>query len=149
MKQVLVALALVTVGSVLAHLHVASQTYHPVTRVASPDGLVFTAVQVATPERRACGAANDRFLAPVKALCAQCKVMVARCERELEPFEAAVFQGKAAAHYLVSATGLQLAIQGPEPTARESCELMAGTLKKMGVANALCTFPASENKKAS
>jgi hypothetical protein len=76
-------------------------------------------------------------------------VMVARCERELEPFEAAVFQGKAATHYQVSAKGLQLAIQGPEPSARESCELMAGTLKKMGVASAHCTFPSPENKKAS
>ncbi len=141
MRHALIALVLLAVGSVLAHMHVVTQTYHPVTRVSSPEGLVFTAVQAATHERHECGAANERFLTPVKNLCAGCKVMVARCERELEPFERSVFQDKALTHYQVSAQGLHLAIQGPPEAARVSCELMAGTLKKMGVASAACLFP--------
>jgi len=141
MKQVLIALILLGAGSLLAHMHIVTQSYHPVTRVSSPEGLVFTAVQTATRERQECGVANERFLTPVKNLCTQCKVMVARCERELEPFERAVFQDKALGHYLVSAQGLHLAIEGPNEAARASCELMAGTLKKMGVASAACLFP--------
>jgi len=141
MKQVLIAVILLAAGSVLAHMHIVTQTYHPVTRVSSPEGLVFTAVQAATRERHECGAANERFLTPVKNLCAQCKVMAARCERELEPFERAVLQDRALGHYQVSAQGLHLAIQGPQEAARASCELMAGTLKRMGVASAACLSP--------
>ena len=66
MKQALIALLLIAVGSWLAHLHVASQTYYPVVRLTSPDGLVYTTVQDEVQERRACGAANDRFLKPIK-----------------------------------------------------------------------------------
>jgi hypothetical protein len=143
MRQVVIALILLAVGSVLAHIHVVTQSYYPVTRVSSPEGLVFTAVQAATRERRDCGAANERFLTPVKTLCVQCKVMLARCERELEPFERSVFQSKALKHYQVSAQGLQLAIEGPTEAARQSCELMAGTLKKMGVASAACLSPSA------
>jgi len=141
MKQVLIALILLAAGSLLAHMHIVTQTYHPVTRVSSPEGLVFTAVQAATRERSDCGAANERFLTPVKNLCTQCKEMVARCDRELEAFERSVFQDKASGHYQVSAQGLHLAIEGPNEAARASCELMAGTLKKMGVASAACLFP--------
>ena len=79
MKQALIALVLIAVGSWLAHLHVASQTYYPVVRLASPDGLVYTTVQDEVQERRACGAANDRFLKPIKELCKTCQVVFARC----------------------------------------------------------------------
>jgi hypothetical protein len=140
MKQALIVLILLAAGSLLAHMHVVTQSYHPVTRVSSPDGLVFTAVQAAR-ERHECGVANERFLTPVKNLCAQCKVMTARCERELEPFERAVFQDEALTDYQVTAQGLHLAIQGPREVARESCELMAGALKKMGVPSAACLSP--------
>ena len=40
--RMLVAALLVTALAVLAHMHVTLQTYHPVARIASPDGLVFT-----------------------------------------------------------------------------------------------------------
>ena len=143
MRQVLIALVLLAAGSVLAYMHVVTQTYHPVTRVSSPDGLVFTAVQAATQERHECGVANERFLTPVKTLCTRCKVMAARCERELEPFERAVLQDEALTHYQVSAKDLHLAIEGPAAAARESCELMAGALRKMGVPSAACLFPRS------
>ena len=113
MKQIIIALVLVAVGSVLAYMYVVSQTYHPVTRISSPDGLVFTVVQDPTPERGACGAANERFLKPIKSLCTQCKIEIARCERELEPFELAIYEGRALTHHQVFATGLRLAIDGP------------------------------------
>jgi hypothetical protein len=137
----LVAALLVTALAVLAHMHVTLQTYHPVARITSPDGLVFTAVQDAKRERRDCGKANQTFLEPVKTQCIGCKVVIARCERELEAFEQAVYEGQAARHYQVFATGVRLAIDGPAELARASCELMAGELVKRGARTASCLPP--------
>ena len=89
-RNIAIAAVLIGVSAWLAHLHVVSQAYHPVVRLSSPDGLVYTAVQDARRERRACGAANERFLDPVKQGCKQCKVEIARCERQLEGFELAL-----------------------------------------------------------
>jgi hypothetical protein len=148
MKQIIIALVLVAVGSVLAHMYVVSQTYHPVTRISSPDGLVFTAVQDPTPERRACGAANERFLMPIKSICTQCKIEIARCERELEPFELSIYEGRALTHHQVFATGLRLAIDGPPQAAKASCDMVADQLVKLGVRSAVCLYPRPETKKA-
>ena len=87
-RQAVVAAILIGVSVSLAHLHVVSQSYQPVVQLASPDGLVYTAVQDSKHERQECGAANDRFLAPVKQQCKQCRVVLARCERELGGGEA-------------------------------------------------------------
>src|SRR5918996_4831790 len=106
-RNAAIAVALIGVSLWLAHMHVESQTYHPVVRLASPDGLVYTAVQDATHERQACGAANDRFLRPVKQGCKACEVVVARCERELEGFELEVYEGKQIAHHLVQGPGVR------------------------------------------
>ena len=59
MKQAIIAMVLIGAGALLAHLHVASQTYHPVVRLTSSDGLVYTTVQDEVGERRACGAAPN------------------------------------------------------------------------------------------
>jgi hypothetical protein len=141
MKQAIIALVLIAVGSWLAHLHVASQTYHPVVRLASPDGLVYTTVQDEVNERRACGAANDRFLKPIKELCKQCQVVFARCERKLEGLEAALADGAAVPHYQVFAPGLRIAVAGPAETAKASCEFIAGDMVKRGVRSAACVYP--------
>lgn len=133
MKAAFIAIVLVGVASVLAHLHVVAQTYYPVVQVASPGGLLFTAVHDATSERTACAAANDEFLAPFKSLCRDCKVLAARCERELDGFDAALTLGKALPHHLVSAPGLQLAITGPEEVARLTCDHIARAASAPGV----------------
>jgi hypothetical protein len=94
-KQVLIGLLVIAAVASLAYMHVVSQTYHPVVRLASPEeGLIYTTVQDEVAERRACGAANDRFLKPIKSLCKQCQVVYARCERKLEGFEAALAEGR-------------------------------------------------------
>ena len=124
-KQALIAIVLVGTASALAHLHVMAQSYYPVVRVASPDGLVFVAVHEPTSERAACAVTNSEFLAPFKSLCADCKVVAARCERELGSFEAALNLGRAVPHHLVSAPGLQLAITGPDEIARMTCDHIA------------------------
>jgi hypothetical protein len=68
-------------------------------------------------------------------------VVIARCERELEPFERAVYEGEANKHHQVFATGLRLAIDGPPELAAASCELMAQELVKSGVRFARCLPP--------
>jgi hypothetical protein len=146
MRQAVIALLIIAAGSWLAHMHVVSQQYHPVVRLASPeDGLTYTTVQDAVAERRACGAANDRFLKPIKNLCKQCQVVYARCERKLEGFEAALAEGAPVPYYQVFGPGLRIAIDGPAAPAKTSCEFIAGDMVKRGVRSAACLYP----KKAS
>jgi hypothetical protein len=140
-RNAAIAVALIGVSLWLAHMHVESQTYHPVVRLASPDGLVYTAVQDATHERQACGAANDRFLDPVKQGCKQCRVVLARCERELEGFELAVHEGKKISLPVVSGPGVRMAIEGPEVVARASCEQIASEMARSGLRPAGCISP--------
>jgi hypothetical protein len=140
-KQALIALVLIAAGAWLAHLHVASQTYRPVVRLASPDGLTYTTVQDEVSERRACGTANDRFLGPIKELCKQCQVVFARCERKLEGLELALAENAPVPHYQVFAPGLRMAIAGPAPAAKASCEFIAADMTRRGLRSAACVAP--------
>ena len=113
-RHAIVAGLLIAVSVALAHLHVVSQTYHPVVQLASPDGLVYTAVQDSKHERQECGAANDRFLAPVKQQCKDCRVVLARCEREL----GVICQRRRLARLLAGASGGRVDDNSPEPEGR-------------------------------
>ena len=141
-KQAVIAAVLIGASVGLAHLHVVSQTYHPVVQLSSPDGLVYTAVQDPKQERQACGAANDRFLAPVKRECKQCKVVMARCERELEGLELAVYERRKIAQHVVTGPGERMSIAGPEATAKASCQQIADQMVRSGLRSAACVRPA-------
>ena len=140
-KQAVIAAVLIGASVGLAHLHVVSQTYHPVVQLSSPDGLVYTAVQDPKHERQACGAANDRFLAPVKKECKQCKVVVARCERELEGLELAVYERRQIAQHVVTGPGVRMAIAGPDAMANASCQQIAEQMVPSGLRSAACVRP--------
>jgi hypothetical protein len=139
-RNIAIAAVLVGVSAWLAQLHVVSQNYHPVVRLSSPDGLVYTAVQDATHERQACGAANDRFLDPVKHGCRQCKVEIARCERQLEGYELALHERRKVPNYVVSGPGVRMAIAGPAATAKASCAQIASEMVRNGL-SAACLSP--------
>ena len=141
MKQALVILVLLAAGSVLAYYHVANQSYYPVSKLASADGYTFHMVQDRRAQRNACGQANDRFLAPIKARCLQCQVVYARCERELQGVELALLMGDPMPMHVVIAPGLRMAMEGPRDRVREQCEQLAIELVKGGALNAACVFP--------
>ena len=141
MKQAIVILVLLAVGSVLAHYHVANQSYYPVSKLASADGYTFHMVQDRRAQRNACGEANERFLGPIKARCLQCQVVYARCERELQGVELALLMGDPMPMHVVIAPGLRLAMEGPKERVREQCEQFATDLVKGGARTAACVFP--------
>jgi hypothetical protein len=141
MKNVIIAVAILAVGAVLAHMHVASQIYYPVAQLTSPEGLTFTAVQEETADRRECGKANEQFLAPFKSLCKQCRIVFARCERALTGLEAELAAGEPLQHHQVLSPGARLAIAGPEPQAKETCDFIAADLIKRGYRTAVCVPP--------
>ena len=140
-RHAVVAAILIGVSVLLAHLHVVSQSYQPVVQLASPDGLVYTAVQDSKHERQECGAANDRFLAPVKQQCKDCRVVLARCEREVGGQEMALYESRQIAH-VVTGPGVRLAITGPEAKAKASCEQIADQMVRSGLRSAACVHPA-------
>jgi hypothetical protein len=140
-RNAAIAVVLVAVTAWLAHLHVVAQTYHPVVQLASPDGLTYTAVQEAKHERQDCGAANDRFLGPVRQGCKNCRIVVARCERQLEGLELALYEGRKVPHHVVRGPGVRMAIAGPQAAAKASCELIAGQMVRSGLRSGACLSP--------
>jgi hypothetical protein len=141
MKKALFLVVLLAAGAVLARYHVANQHYYPVTRLASSDGYTFHLVQNRVDTRGACGAVNDRFVAPLKEGCPQCRVVYARCERELQGIELQLLMGEPVPLYVVVAPGLRMAMQGPAAGLRRDCEHMAAAIVKTGVPTAACAYP--------
>jgi hypothetical protein len=125
----------------LAHLHVASQIYHPVVKVSSPDGLVITVVQEAVAERTACGEANGRFLKTLQARCKSCEVVYARCDRQLEGVEYAVLADRQIPYDQVVAGPVRVIVAGPKTSKGETCEHIASGVVKLGVRSATCILP--------
>jgi hypothetical protein len=140
-KQAIVILVLLVLGSVLAHYHVANQSYYPVSKLTSAEGYTFVMVQDRTAQRSACGKANDRFLDPIKARCTACAVVYARCERELQALEFALLAGDAVPMHVVVAPGMRLAMDGPKERVRQECEQMATMLVNGGHKTAACVYP--------
>ena len=141
MKQAIIAAALIAAGAFLAHLHVVAQTYYPVVHVTTPEGLEYTAVFDRTDERRACGAKNDRFIAPFKSMCKECQVVLARCERELDGLELALTEGKDIPYHRIFAPGLRVAISGPAAMAKLGCDTIASGLAAQGLRSVACVYP--------
>ncbi len=146
MKQTIIAALLIAAGAVLAHMHVVAQTYYPVVHVTTPEGLKYTAVFDRTDERRACGAKNDRFVAPFKAMCKACEVVLARCERELAGLELALTEGKAIPYHRIYAPGLRVAISGPADMAKLGCDTIARGLTAQGMRSVACIYPTTPAK---
>lgn len=138
-KQVLIIAPLIAAGALLAYWYVARASYYPVVRIASPDGLIFTAVQEPTRQREGCSAANKRFLGPIRKQCKECQVERALCERRLDGVELAVYEGRALEQHQVLTSGLRLGIAGPASLAKANCELMASELTKLRPAT--CVYP--------
>jgi hypothetical protein len=141
MKQAIIILILLVIGTLLARYHVANQSYYPVSKLTSAEGYTFVMVQDRTAERSACGKANDRFLEPVKARCVACDVIYARCERELQGLEYALLMGDAVPMYVVTAPGMRLGMEGPKERVGKECEQMAAMLVQRGHKTASCAFP--------
>ena len=141
MRKALILLALLLAGAVLARYHVRNQHYYPVTRLTSSDGYSFLMVQDRADTRGACGAANDRFVQPLKANCRQCSVVYARCERELQGLELQLLMGEPVDLHVVVAPGLRMAMEGPAETLRRDCENMAAVIVSGGTRHASCVYP--------
>jgi hypothetical protein len=141
MKQALVILVLLVLGSLLARYHVANQSYYPVSKLTSADGYTFIMVQNRTAQRKTCGEANDRFLGPIKERCVACTVVYARCERELQSFEFSLLAGDPVPLHVVIGPGMRMAMDGPKERVRQECEQLAAMLVKAGHKSAACAFP--------
>jgi len=141
MKKALFLLALLVAGAVVAHYHVQNQHYFPVTLLQSADGYTFHMVQDRAQTRRACGEANDRFIEPLKAQCPQCRIVYARCERELQGLELQLLMGEAVPLHVVVAPGMRMALEGSSPNLRRACDELAASIVRTGVPSAACAYP--------
>ena len=135
---IVIAIVLLAAAGAVAHFHVAAQSYYPVVRIAAPEGLSYLAVMEVQRERQGCGAANDRYLRPIKAMCDKCRIVYARCERELEDLEAKLRDGKPVGYPQVDSPGLRMAVIGDGRMAKKMCDFIAADMMKRGVSAATC-----------
>lgn len=134
-----IGVVLAAAAGFVAHMHVVAQTYYPSVRVQAPEGLTYVVVQDERAERRECGAANERFLARIKQGCKECRILTARCTRELEePLERDLYKATPVKYSTVVAPGMRMAIVGPQPLADKSCELIAQEAQKQGAGTTAC-----------
>ncbi len=140
-KKTLLALVLLGAGLALAQLYVEAVAYFPVVKISAPGGLEFTIVHDATASRQACGAANREFIDPIRSECKECKVVYARCERELKGAELALLRRQALPFHMVSASNMRLLVSGPSKVAKRACEDLASNIVKNGLQTATCLYP--------
>ena len=144
MKRALVIVLFILAGALIGHMHAAMQGYHPVVKLTTPDGLVFTGLLGQASGRLACGEANKRFLEPLKKQCPECKVMAARCERELQGLELALEREEPLPHHVLVVPGqIRMAIAGPEEAAKLNCGVIAEDVSKKARRRAFCMPPAA------
>ena len=141
MIKLAIAAVLLGVAAAVAHIHASMQRYHPVVTVAAPENVRYIAVLDARADRPACSAASLEFLEPLRAQCPDCKVVSARCERELQGQEELVHLGRATPHYVVAMTGVRIAIAADADKARATCTTMADEVVRSGVPSAACVYP--------
>lgn len=146
MKKRIFAATLLAAGALIGHLHASMQTYHPVMKVATPDGVAYTVVLDATPSRPACSTAGKRFLGPIREQCPDCDVVSARCESELEDLALALDSEQPLPMYVVAMKGARVAIAADDARARAACDLIAGDAVRRGALRASCIFPATVRK---
>ena len=134
-----IGVALAVAAGFVAHMHVVAQTYYPSVRVHSPEGLTYVVVQDEKAERRECGAANERFLARIKQGCKECRILAARCTRELEePLERDLYTAAPLKYSTVVAPGMRMAVVGAEPLAHQSCLAIAAEAQKQSATPVAC-----------
>lgn len=136
-----IGLLVVVSVSVIADLYVQSQVYYPVVHMTFPEGLSVNAVLTETGERRACGVTNDQFLEPFRHLCKECRIVAARCERELEGVDLALLRGEPLPYPTMTARDARIAFIGPAEVARTSCAVAAAAMVQKGFKYAACIPP--------
>lgn len=144
-KHIFIAVAVLLLGGVIAEMHVATQSYQPIVRVESPDGVTYTAVLDTRRERPACGVASQRFVEPIRATCPECRIVFARCRREGEGLPALAGElGAEEPYSLVRMPGVSIAIEGSPDNVRRTCEMIASGAQKLGVQSARCAATAPQ-----
>jgi hypothetical protein len=129
-----VLLALAGGLAVAAYLHLGEGRYFPVARIASPEGLTYTAFSEETRGRSACIEANQKFVADFRAGCPACQVTSERCESKADAIKLRV----AVSDPVVLMRGMSLAIAGPRDAAAAACKSIVEDLAKRGVEGTRC-----------
>jgi len=140
-KRLCLAVLLGLAGSTAAQMHVARQSYYPVIRVSTVEGVTYTTLLEPAGERSRCAAASKVFLASLKTQCPECDVHFARCERA--PGDTGDIGPQPVPHQVFSVPGLRIDIAGPAASARLGCELIAQDFLRRGLPSAACSPLAS------
>jgi hypothetical protein len=144
MKYAILAALMFVAGLSLPLIQHEPQSYIPLVRVRSTEGLYITLVQARADRRSAC---NDRvaaFLTELGDSCPTCTVEASECATKLEGMDMALADGKALPIFTVAAEDIRVGLLGPPSTVRAECEVMASQFVMNGMKTAACVAPSYE-----
>jgi hypothetical protein len=140
-KYVLLATLLFLAGITLAYVERQEQSFTPIVRLRSYDGLYMTLVQAQTSKRRACNRTIDEFVEALERTCPTCSVDSSECARKLDGIDGALARGDRLPIYTVAADGMRIGVVGPSQVVRAACEGMASQFVSNGSKGAACIAP--------
>jgi hypothetical protein len=141
MKYAILAALLFVGGITLAYVEKKDETFIPIVRVRSIEGLYITLVQPRMARRSYCQATVDGFIKALDGACASCAVESTDCATRLEGIDKALANGDRLPIYTVLAEGMRVSVVGPPHAVRAACEGMATHLVMNGWKMATCVTP--------
>jgi hypothetical protein len=140
-KYLVLAILLFACGAGLTQLRVEDeQTYVPVVRTRTAEGLFLTLLHVRVTNQKACQQTVARFAALLRP-CASCTIESSECATELAGIDKAISEGRPVPLYMVAAEGVRISLVGPPSIIKSECESIAGHMVLNGLKSAACVYP--------
>jgi hypothetical protein len=144
MRHAILATLMLATGLSLPLIQHEPQTFTPIVRVRSTEGLYITLVQSRADKRGACNARVGSFIDALGDSCPTCTIETSECATKLEGMDMALAEGKRLPIFTVSAGELRVGLLGPPHTVRAECEVMATQFVLSGLKTATCVAPSFE-----
>jgi hypothetical protein len=143
MRYLVLAALMFVAGLALTRLEREPQTFTPVVRVRTENGLFITLLQRAVQKRSVCAAAVETLVVGFDKACAQCSIESTECAAKLEGVEAALARKEPVPFHVVASDEIRIGILGPPKSVEAQCERMASMMANGGVKSATCVRPAA------
>lgn len=142
MKYLVLATVLFLVGVGLTQIERPHQSFSPLVRVRTENGLFMTLVQKQVPGKTLCDAVVDKVVEQFGRTCPTCTVESTDCASKLEGIDQALALNQPVPVYVVSSDDIRIGILGPPNSVQARCEGMASFMLRAGVKSAACVPPA-------
>jgi hypothetical protein len=116
------------------------QSYFPVVRTRTAEGMFLTLLHEPVTDRRVCQQTVDRFAELLRS-CATCTIESKECATGLAGIDRAVAEDRPVPLYTVASENVRISLVGPPNIVRSQCESLAGHMVLNRLKSAACIYP--------